>query len=187
MAPPKYKLICWVPVCCDHIGIVLKFDLRCFKLDCKYTQPEFNAFQDVKFCNWPCSLFCLQVAGGTVIVCNVCAKPCKTRRYLEDHMRGMHKLGRPFVCACGAINWWRANFLTHKKSCQKANSAAGRDKMYPQWYFTLILWMRWQTICNFNTSIEHRCKALIAIRWQEWQNSWNNSNVWKLLLLKGIS
>lgn len=57
---------------------------------------------------------------GCALICGICLKPCKTKVYLEDHKRGAHKIGQPYQCPCGAENWWRSNFLAHKRNCPTA-------------------------------------------------------------------
>lgn len=52
---------------------------------------------------------------GNVMICSFCHIICKSKKYLEDHLRGAHKVGDPFRCSCGFTHWWRQTFATHKK------------------------------------------------------------------------
>ena len=75
---------------------------------------------------------------GLAFICSLCMKPCKTRIYLEDHKRGVHKIGQPFMCICGAHNWWRSNFLAHKRKCPKVKEcnkpSAGMESTTTEFY-----------------------------------------------------
>ena len=50
--------------------------------------------------------------------CPLCSRHFTRTRVLNDHLRGQHHLGDPFVCDCGAEFRNRTSMNKHKKKCQ---------------------------------------------------------------------
>lgn len=54
-------------------------------------------------------------------ICNVCLKRFKAKKYLQDHLRGVHKIGSPYQCKCGFTSYWRNQYISYRKMCEKEN------------------------------------------------------------------
>lgn len=62
------------------------------------------------------------------IPCSICGKKWSNLQSLQDHQRGVHKMGTPYVCACGTTFHWRKGIARHKKKCATFLSAvSGQD------------------------------------------------------------
>ncbi|XP_052764589.1 zinc finger and BTB domain-containing protein 24-like isoform X2 [Mya arenaria] len=53
--------------------------------------------------------------------CQKCHKVLGSRESLADHIQGVHKEGKLYVCGCGKTSGWRSTHVRHRKACKFGN------------------------------------------------------------------